>query len=100
MKVRKIPFLVLIVMLSAADTTRAQLNGLHVNEDVRLDSASQPTPDSESQSTDKTTSQKTAAATDGAWHLVVSPYLWFPGVHGTLGLRERTVSIHGGTSDR
>ena len=58
-----------------------------------------PTPDSQTQSTDKTTSQKTAAVTDGAWHLVVSPYLWFPGVHGTLGLRERTVSIHASPGD-
>ena len=56
-------------------------------------------PNSQTQSTDKTTSQKTAAATDGAWHLVVSPYLWFPGVHGTLGLRERTVSIHASPGD-
>jgi hypothetical protein len=58
-----------------------------------------PTPDSQTQSTNKTTSQKTSAGADGAWHLVVSPYLWFPGVHGTLGLRERTVSIHASPGD-
>src|SRR5258708_27760850 len=38
-------------------------------------------------------------STDGNWHLIVSPYLWFPGVHGTLGLRERTVSIHASPGD-
>ena len=58
-----------------------------------------PAPDTQTQSTDKTTSQKTAAVTDGNWHLIVSPYLWFPGVHGTLGLRERTVSIHASPGD-
>jgi hypothetical protein len=62
---------VLIVMLSATGTARAQLNGLHVKEDVGLDSDSQPTPDSETQSTDKTTSQKTAGATDSDWHLQI-----------------------------
>ena len=99
MRACKIPFLLVIVMLSAAGMARAQLHGLHLKGDVGLDSGSQPTPDSQTQSTDKTTSQKTSAGTDGAWHLVVSPYLWFPGVHGTLGLRERTVSIHASPGD-
>lgn len=98
-RVCKIPFLVLIVMLSAAGTTRAQWNGFHLKGDVGLDSGSQPTPDSETQSPDKTTSQKTGAVTDGDWHLIVSPYLWFPGVHGTLGLCERTVTIHASPGD-
>lgn len=55
-----------------------------------------PAPDTQTQSS---TSQKTAAVTDGNWHLIVSPYLWFPGVHGTLGLRERTVSLHASPGD-
>jgi hypothetical protein len=58
-----------------------------------------PTPDSQTQSTDKTTSQETSAVTDGAWHLVVSPYLWFPGVHGTLGSGGRTASVHASAGD-
>jgi hypothetical protein len=95
----KIPFLVLIVMLSAAGTAHAQLNGVHLKGDAGLDSGSQPTPDSETQSVDKTTSQNTAAVKDGAWHLVVSPYLWFPGVHGTLGARGRTASFHASVGD-
>jgi hypothetical protein len=56
-------------------------------------------PDSQTQSTDKTTSQDTSAVTDGAWHLVVSPYLWFPGVHGTLGFGGRSASIHASVGD-
>ena len=58
-----------------------------------------PTPANQTQSTDKTTSQKAGTGTDGAWHLVVSPYLWFPGVHGTLGLRGRSASIHASAGD-
>lgn len=28
------------------------------------------------------------------WHFAVSPYLWFPGVHGTIGARNHDASIH------
>jgi hypothetical protein len=28
------------------------------------------------------------------WHFDVSPYLWFPGVHGTIGARDHDASIH------
>lgn len=28
------------------------------------------------------------------WHFAVSPYLWFPGVHGTVGARGHEASIH------
>jgi len=28
------------------------------------------------------------------WHFAVSPYLWFPGVHGTIGALGRDTSIH------
>src|SRR5262249_4802831 len=31
---------------------------------------------------------------DKGWHLDVSPYLWFPGTHGTVGVRGRTASVH------
>jgi len=57
-----------------------------------------PTPDAQTQSTDKTTSQKTGL-TDGTWHLTVSPYLWFPGVHGTVGSGGHSASIHASPGD-
>jgi len=31
---------------------------------------------------------------DTGWHFAVSPYLWFPGVHGTIGALGRDTSIH------
>lgn len=33
------------------------------------------------------------------WHFAVSPYLWFPGVHGTIGAFGRDVSIHATPGD-
>jgi hypothetical protein len=36
---------------------------------------------------------------DSGWHLAVSPYLWFPGVHGTIGAFGRDVSVHATPGD-
>jgi hypothetical protein len=33
------------------------------------------------------------------WHFAVSPYLWFPGVHGTIGAFGRDVSVHATPGD-
>ncbi len=44
--------------------------------------------------TDSTTTQDIPAGDDDKWHLVVSPYIWFPGVSGTAGARGHNLSIH------
>lgn len=36
---------------------------------------------------------------DDQWHLSVSPYLWFPGVHGTVGALGRDASFSASPSD-
>ncbi|HET6178687.1 MAG TPA: hypothetical protein VFE61_17295 [Candidatus Sulfotelmatobacter sp.] len=36
---------------------------------------------------------------DSGWHVVVAPYLWFPGVYGTVGARNRDVSVHATPGD-
>jgi hypothetical protein len=36
---------------------------------------------------------------DSGWHFAVSPYLWFPGVHGTIGALGRDVSVHATPGD-
>src|SRR5215469_9672349 len=36
---------------------------------------------------------------DSDWHFDVSPYLWFPGVHGTIGALGRDVSVHATPGD-
>jgi hypothetical protein len=33
------------------------------------------------------------------WHFAVSPYLWFPGVHGTVGAKGHEASIHASPGD-
>jgi hypothetical protein len=36
---------------------------------------------------------------DDTWHLSVSPYLWFPGVHGTVGVLGDTADFSASPSD-
>ncbi len=36
---------------------------------------------------------------DGGWHFDLSPYLWFAGAHGTVGVLGRTASLHASPSD-
>lgn len=33
------------------------------------------------------------------WHFTVSPYLWLPGVHGTVGANDHVVSVHATPGD-
>jgi hypothetical protein len=42
---------------------------------------------------------QTNAANDDRWHLAISPYLWFAGVHGTIGARDRAASFHASAGD-
>ena len=37
--------------------------------------------------------QKTPNTSDDNWHVSISPYLWFAGVHGTVGALGRTVGF-------
>jgi len=36
---------------------------------------------------------------DAGWHLSISPYLWLPGLHGTIGARGHGASVHASFSD-
>jgi hypothetical protein len=36
---------------------------------------------------------------DDGWHFSVSPYLWFPGMHGTVGARGHDLSVHVSAAD-
>jgi hypothetical protein len=46
-----------------------------------------------------TTTTTVTATSDDNWHLVIAPYLWLPGVHGTLGALGRDVTIDASPSD-
>jgi hypothetical protein len=52
-----------------------------------------PASDAESTSAATPASPQVGEPTSN-WHLAVSPYLWFPGVHGTIGARGHDASIH------
>jgi hypothetical protein len=58
-----------------------------------------PFPDSQAPTTNKTAPPNAAPAADGSWHIVLAPYLWLPGVHGTLGVRDHQASIHASAGD-
>jgi hypothetical protein len=36
---------------------------------------------------------------DLGWHVSISPYLWLPGLHGTIGARGHDASVHASFSD-
>ncbi len=40
----------------------------------------------------------TANAEEG-WHLAITPYLWFPGMHGTVGALGHYASVHASAAD-
>ncbi len=43
--------------------------------------------------------QAGTSADDDGWHFDVSPYLWFPGVHGTIGALGRDISFKASPGD-
>jgi hypothetical protein len=40
-----------------------------------------------------------SAASESDWHLSVSPYLWFPGVHGIVGANDIAVNVSASPGD-
>jgi len=44
-------------------------------------------------------SKKATAANDNNWHVGITPYLWFTGVHGTVGALNRAVGFHASIGD-
>jgi hypothetical protein len=41
----------------------------------------------------------TPTDTDGGWHVAATPYIWFAGVHGTVGVRGLDTSVHASFGD-
>jgi hypothetical protein len=87
-----------IAPTSNSDLTVAdKLDGPAIPADVS-DSGTVPTSVLGSQVANAS-SNKTIPGDDDRWHLAVSPYLWFAGVHGTVGALGRTASVHASASD-
>jgi hypothetical protein len=51
------------------------------------------------QPADRTASQTKIAPSPNDWYEVVSPYLWFPGIHGTVGAGGNLTSVHASATD-
>ena len=70
-----------------------ELNPGTVPDSVRTDHATAV------ESSSSVAAQAGTSADDDGWHFAVSPYLWFPGVHGTIGARGRDVSFKASPGD-
>jgi hypothetical protein len=44
-------------------------------------------------------SDQSSGSSDNGWHVAVSPYLWFPGMSGTIGVLGRNASVDASPSD-
>lgn len=111
MKTRKAWFAFACTLLASASLLQAQQEG-HANPGVESDFLATPihstsVPDlgsngkttvTASSAIDQT-APSTTSGPDNQWHLSVSPYLWFPGVHGSVGTVDRDVSIHASAID-
>lgn len=61
--------------------------------------ADAPKTDNQSQPNDQTTAPNPGVPANDTWQVVLSPYLWFPGVHGTVGALGHDASIHASPGD-
>src|SRR5271167_4910848 len=43
--------------------------------------------------------QQQTSSFDDSWHFDVAPYVWFPGIHGTVGALGHDASVHVTGSD-
>lgn len=88
-------FAAIMVVVTLCSSSFAQ-----VSSKVQISSLSlsnSPGADAQTQSADQTPSS--SSVVNDSWHLVVAPYLWFPGVHGTVGALGRDVSVHASAGD-
>jgi hypothetical protein len=60
-----------------------------------------PTAMAQTQTPTKTTTPepKDNLDSDEGWHVAIAPYIWFAGVHGTVGALNREASVHASFGD-
>jgi len=62
--------------------------------------AEEPSADASAQTQSSSgNAPQTGTSADDGWHFTVMPYLWFPGIHGTVGARGHDASVHVSGSD-
>lgn len=82
------PLLILAAGILGTICTNGQI------QSTPVDAQSQSPP----QSSDPTNSSSSTNYDQG-WHLSLSPYLWFAGSHGTVGVLGRDASVHASAGD-
>ena len=99
-----------LFLLAGGDPCRAQTNppqrsicvigtsGLNLSSSPALSLTDQP-PACETEAEAPSAAPAGTATADSDWHFVVAPYLWFPGVHGTVGAGSHDASVHASPGD-
>jgi hypothetical protein len=66
--------------------------------DATQDQTQNP-PSTSTQRPSSSSSSSQTPAPDYNWHVAISPYLWFPGLHGTTGAFNHDASVHASAID-
>jgi hypothetical protein len=83
----------------APETALLAANNLDRDAASVTDATSETTAaDPAAQATGTTTSEPTGKE-DDQWHIAVTPFLWVPGVYGTVGYPDRDLRLHASAGD-
>jgi len=86
-------FLVILALAAVLYSPRA-------NAQVLADmSTSTPQPKDKDKDEDKDKDKDKDSNTDEGWHFTVTPYIWFAGMHGTVGALGHETSVHANFGD-
>ncbi len=75
---------------STADSTSV------IGNETSTDLSGDPSPQG---GTSTSGTSPAASGSDNQWHIAVSPYLWFPGVHGTVGAQGHDLNYSASPGD-
>src|SRR6516225_1277112 len=88
-----------LTLMAAANCCRAQAvlqqfnsSGAFESRPLSISLLDSREDSADTQSKPANSSDSSAPGEDGTWHVSASPYLWFPGMHGTVGLRGNSES--------
>jgi len=95
--VRFLAIAILAAAFGAGSLCHAQETIDPATSNVSLTKA--PDTDSQPQPANRAASQTASAPASDGWHFSFSPYLWFPGVHGTIGAQGNLTSVHASATD-
>src|SRR5690348_12527456 len=77
----------LFTLLASNEATSSTAQAPAITDDANSPDSPPPSP------------QKAAPAKNDLWRLSVTPYLWFPGVHGTIGALDRDANFRASAID-